>query len=117
MSTNQSAGNRYEQHAVEFLQQQGLALLCKNHHCRFGEIDLIMKDGKTIVFVEVRYRKNPGFGGAAVSVTTQKQRKIALTALHYLQKVKKPDAICRFDVLAFNETDREWIQDAFQSPL
>lgn len=113
-------GDLHERSAAEFLQQQGLTLLESNHHSRHGEIDLIMQDQDTIVFVEVRYRRNKNFGGAAVSVTPAKQRKIALTALAYLQRSRKTDFTCRFDVIAVTGqkvVESQWIKSAFDSPL
>jgi len=110
-------GDRYEEEAIAFLSQKGLTLVARNYQCKLGEIDLITMDGDTIIFVEVRFRKSSSFGGAAVSVTRAKQRKISLAALHYLQSKKSDNAPCRFDVLAFGETDIQWIQDAFHSPL
>lgn len=111
------AGDQYEEAAINYLQHKGLTLLTRNYSCKAGEIDLVMNDGDTIVFVEVRYRKSRQFGGAAVSVTPQKQRKIALAALHYLQKNKRDNAFCRFDVLAYGAEQQEWLKDAFYSPL
>lgn len=113
-------GDLHERSAADFLQQQGLTLLESNHHSRHGEIDLIMQDQETLVFVEVRYRRNKNFGGAAISVTPAKQRKIALTALAYLQRSRKTDAICRFDIIAINGQEileSQWIKSAFDSPL
>ena len=111
------AGDKYEEEAISFLISQGLTLLTRNYQCKAGEIDLVMDDSGTIVFVEVRYRKSQQFGGAAMSVTAAKQRKISLAALHYLQSKKRNNAPCRFDVLAFSESEQQWLQDAFYSPL
>jgi len=111
------AGDKYEEQAIQFLTAQGLQLLSRNYQCKAGEIDLIMKHDDAIVFVEVRFRKSQQFGGAAMSVTSTKQRKIALAALHYLQRNKCDNTPCRFDVLAFSERDQQWLQDAFHSPL
>ena len=103
-----------EQFACDYLQAKGLQLVHRNFFCRLGEIDLIMRDGDTLIFVEVRYRKNNLFGGAAASVTPAKQRKIIKTALKYQQQYAPHDGM-RFDVVAV-EGDRskvEWIQNAF----
>ena len=62
--------------AAEFLAGRGLRLLERNYRCRFGEIDLIMSDGRTLVFVEVRYRRNKSFGGALESITVAKREKL-----------------------------------------
>ena len=87
----------------------------KNYRCRRGEIDLIMQDNDSLVFVEVRYRKNNDFGGALESITRKKQQKIQTTALHYMQNHQ--DMSARFDVIAITGTGRkqdvEWIKNAF----
>ena len=108
-------GVQAEQQALVFLQKQGLLLICQNFYCRFGEIDLIMSDQGTLVFIEVRYRKNQDFGGATASITAQKQRKLIKTAKHYLSQLDD-EPYCRFDVIAISESaiEPQWIQDAFQ---
>ncbi len=106
--------------AREFLMARGLEPLCENYRFRGGEIDLIMRDGETIVFVEVRYRRSRDFGGGAESVTAGKQKRVVATALHYLQH-RQPHASppCRFDVIAVSDDKRghdvEWIPDAFDA--
>ena len=111
-----SKGSEAENQACVFLQQQGLNLLTRNYHCRQGEIDLVMNDNGTTVFVEVRYRKNAHFGDAKESITTQKQNRIRTTALHYMQKHDQNNN-ARFDVIAITgegpQQQFEWIQDAF----
>lgn len=113
------AGAQAEERAKGFLEAQGLRLTERNYRCRQGELDLIMQDGETLVFVEVRYRKNGGFGGPAASITQAKQRRIIITANHYLQsRNSKRTPACRFDVLAITGKDPQninWIKDAFQS--
>ncbi|WP_417697890.1 YraN family protein [Psychromonas sp.] len=108
-------GVQAEQQALAFLQKQGLLLICQNFYCRFGEIDLIMSDQGTLVFIEVRYRKNQDFGGATASITPQKQRKLIKTAKQYLSQLDD-EPYCRFDVIAISESaiQPQWIQDAFQ---
>ena len=115
LQASNSTGVKYEQHALAFLKQQGLLLICQNFYCRFGEIDLIMSDQETLVFIEVRYRKNQDYGGAEASITRQKQRKIIKTAKHYLSQLES-EPYCRFDVVAISENKEQpqWIQDAFQ---
>ncbi|WP_160061046.1 YraN family protein [Psychromonas sp. L1A2] len=110
-----SIGVQYEQQALAFLKAQGLLLVCQNFYCRYGEIDLIMSDNDTLVFIEVRYRKNQNYGGATASVTLQKQKKLIKTAKHYLSQLDN-EPYCRFDVVAISEktTQPQWIQDAFQ---
>jgi putative endonuclease len=111
---NKTKGDDTEQLACNYLQSNGLHLLQRNFFSRYGEIDLIMRDGNTIVFIEVRYRKNRHYGGAAASVTPAKQQRIIKTALHYHQKNALQDAM-RFDVVAVegNASKIEWIQNAF----
>ncbi|MEM7257364.1 MAG: YraN family protein [Pseudomonadota bacterium] len=110
-------GEQHEAQAAQYLQSQGLTLLQSNYHSRFGEIDLIMRDAGALVFVEVRYRKSDRFGGPRSSITEPKQRKIALTALHYLQTKKLTDTNCRFDAVSVTPHGLDWIKDAFYSPL
>lgn len=112
-TSRQLKGESQEQRACEYLQAQGLTLITQNFSCRMGEIDLIMQQGNSLVFIEVRYRRNKDFGGAAASVTRGKQRKIIKTALFYQQKFA-PKSCMRFDVIAI-EGDNEinWIPSAF----
>ncbi len=100
--------------AAKYLQQQGLTLVTRNYHCKAGEIDLIMRDGHTLVFVEVRLRSNSRFGDAASSITLDKQRKLTKAAQHYLQQ--HGDTACRFDAILMDsaqESHIEWIRNAF----
>lgn len=115
MSSTENKGGDAEQQAAIFLQQQQLTLLEKNYRCRFGEIDLIMQDGDTVVFVEVRMRINQHFGGAAASITPAKQLKLTRAARHYLA-THDDDFPCRFDAILISgerENEIEWIQNAF----
>ena len=105
-------GQEAERHAADFLQKQGLRLVERNYRCRLGEIDLIMEQGGTLVFVEVRLRRNPNFGGAAASITQRKQSKLIHAAQHYLQQQPKHPP-CRFDALLLDGHEIEWIKDAF----
>jgi putative endonuclease len=110
-----NAGLDAEKLAATFLANHGLKLVAQNYHCRFGEIDLIMKDGQSLVFIEVRLRSNSQFGSAAASITPQKQQKLSLTAQHYLQQSNDKSA-CRFDVILMQKLDIsaiEWIKNAF----
>jgi putative endonuclease len=106
-------GQSAEARAESFLRKQGLKLVARNWRCRFGEIDLVMRDGATLVFVEVRLRSRGDFGGAAASVTPSKQKKLLAAARQYLaaQKTLPP---CRFDVVALSgNAAPEWIENAF----
>jgi putative endonuclease len=112
-------GKQQEDKALLYLQQQGLTLLAQNEAFAGGEIDLIMLDKNQLVFIEVRYRKNSAFGGAAASVSYQKQQKMRNTAGLYLARhyPKQPPA-CRFDVIAMSgdtaKPDINWIRNAFE---
>ncbi|MFV1922635.1 MAG: YraN family protein [Methylotenera sp.] len=111
-----NAGLTAETIAATFLQNKGLKLVAQNYHCRFGEIDLIMKDASTLVFVEVRLRTNLQFGGAGASITLQKQKRLIATAQHYLQPNNNID--CRFDAVLMNKADLnhvEWVRNAFDA--
>lgn len=110
-----NSGAQAEQLAAAYLKLHGLQLVETNYRCRFGEIDLICRDGKALVFVEVRLRGSEAFGGAAASITARKQEKILLAARHYLQRLRDIPA-CRFDVVllrGLRDNDIEWIRDAF----
>lgn len=107
-------GRSAEAHAERFLESQGLKRVTRNWRCRFGEIDLIMRDQTTLVFVEVRMRSSAAFGGAAASVTASKQRKLLAAAKLYLSNLPEMPP-CRFDVVALTDSGAapEWIQSAF----
>jgi putative endonuclease len=107
-------GTLAEEAAANFLAGRGLRLLERNYRCRFGEIDLIMADGRTLVFVEVRYRRNKSFGGALESITHAKREKLLRAARHYMGTRKEFPA-CRFDAVLLNgDTEElEWIENAF----
>lgn len=105
-------GQQAESRAEAFLVAQGLVPVARNWRCRFGEIDLVMRDGATLVFVEVRSRRRSDFGGAAASVTAAKQHKLVAAARQYLAGLKSVPP-CRFDVVALNgDAAPEWLQNA-----
>ena len=108
-------GRDGEQYAETYLQGQGLVLVERNYRCRFGEIDLIMREGKVVVFIEVRMRTSQTFGGAASSITLSKQGKLTRTARYYLASQKSVPE-CRFDVVLLSGPrgeGMEWIRNAF----
>ena len=109
----QQTGTKAENDALIFLQGQGLIPVTRNFRCRLGEIDLIMQDGNTLVFIEVRKRKNRLYGGAAASITPAKQQKIIKTAYFYLQRYKTLPA-CRFDVVAWDGNICQWLKNTIQ---
>ncbi|HTH93802.1 MAG TPA: YraN family protein [Rhodocyclaceae bacterium] len=111
-----NTGAAAEDIAAKHLQAHGLKIVARNFRVRGGEIDLIAQDGKTVVFVEVRLRRNADFGGAAASITYHKQQRLILAAQHWLQTHGECD--CRFDCVLLNtldETKLEWIQGAFSA--
>ena len=108
-----SAGIDAETLAARWLEARGLRLVGRNHHSRFGEIDLIMNDGATLVFVEVRLRRSRAFGGAAASINYRKQQKLILAARHYLGRLRH-EPRCRFDAILLDAMDAdrgEWLRD------
>lgn len=113
--SRQQAGAHYELEARRFLERKGLRFIAANVHSRGGEIDLIMRHGTVIVFVEVRYRRTNRFGDAAASVTYRKQQKLLHAARHWLTHMSGSfDTVdCRFDVLAFTGNEIEWLTNAF----
>lgn len=110
----QIAGQAGEDAALEHLQKNGLRLVERNFRCKGGEIDLIMQDHGTLVFVEVRKRSDPRFGGAAASVTYHKQRRLIRAAQFYLLRFRNPPP-CRFDVLALEGGNINWIRNAIEA--
>lgn len=109
------SGDWAEAVALGHLQAAGLRLVERNYRCRFGEIDLIMRDGDCLVFVEVRQRRNRRFGSGADSIDGRKRRKLALTAEHFLQ-ARGGDGGCRFDVVSLDADNRiDWIPGAFDA--
>jgi putative endonuclease len=111
-------GRAGEEAAVRYLNQQGYRILERNYRCRFGEIDLIARDGKTLAFIEVKTRRSQKFGPAAAAVTLEKQRHLIRTAQIYLSQTGQAHALCRFDVVTVDIAEQrpriELIRDAFQ---
>lgn len=125
-------GAQAELAAANYLLRRGLKVVTQNYHCRFGEIDLILQDGPTLVFTEVRMRNSKAFGGAAASIDSKKQGKLIATAQHYLSGLPHIPP-CRFDavllqssgqtkksadnnvLIKFDDADIEWIKNAFDA--
>lgn len=114
-------GELAETHALHYLQARGLRLVERNYrvaagpHARAGEIDLVMRDRDgSLVFVEVRARRSTGHGGAAASVTSAKRQRLIYAAQHYLLRYASPPP-CRFDVLALDGEQVQWLQAAFDA--
>ena len=98
----QALGVSGEDLACAELQRRGYAIVERRYRTRFGEIDIIAKDGLTIVFIEVKARMTQEFGGAAAAMTGWKQRRIARMAVDYLARQNLHDCPCRFDVVAID---------------
>lgn len=111
--TTTAAGAAAETRAAAWLDARGLRILERNFRVRGGEIDLIARQGETVVFVEVRSRQRSDFGGAAASITPAKQRRIVLAAHHWL--ARHGEQPCRFDCVLFDGEQIEWLQDAFSA--
>ena len=117
--TSTDKGNLTEQLAQDYLVTQGLTPVDKNYHCRNGEIDLIMLDGDTYVFIEVKYRKNNKFGGALAAISPSKQKKVKHCVTYYLQHVglNEYSTCCRVDVITLDgqisQPKLAWLKNAF----
>ena len=107
------AGADAEEIAAELLEAQGMRILARNFRTRFGEIDLVARDGESLVFVEVRLRLNEYFGGAADSVDVPKRARVIAAARAYLANVD-PEPSCRFDVVTLDGDKPRWIRAAFE---
>lgn len=113
-------GATCESLALAYLEQRGLTLLARNYRCKIGEIDLIMRDGSSIVFVEVRHRRSRHFGGARASISHGKMRRVARTAQVFMkhQRISFETPI-RFDVVTIDgaldhQPKTSWLQAAFE---
>ena len=106
-------GATAEELAVRFLQGRGIRIVERNYRCRGGEIDIIAREGPTLLFVEVRLRRSGAFGGAAASITPAKRKRLAFAARHYLARLGR-EPPCRFDAILLDSlaADRiEWLRD------
>lgn len=110
----QVSGGEAEHGAARFLEHQGLKIVARNYHTRFGEIDLVAMEGEVLVFVEVRMRSSARFGGAAASITRAKQARIASAAARFLQRFPRAPR-CRFDVVVVQDGPPQWIKAAFEA--
>ena len=113
-------GTYFEQQAESYLHNEGLKTVTCNYRWRGGEIDLIMLDGETVVFVEVRYRATKSFVDPVATVTSAKQRRIIRSAERFLAaNVRYAQQPCRFDVVGIseesNQTKINWIANAFST--
>lgn len=113
LSDKQRLGRRGEDEALAHLVLHGLILVERNYRCKGGEIDLIMRERDTLVFVEVRQRADARHGGAAASITPAKQRRMVLAAQLYLLRLKALPP-CRFDVVAIDGGALCWLRNAIE---
>ena len=115
-----ATGDAFEQRACAELERAGLKLLARSYSTRHGELDLVMREGDTVVFVEVRYRKSASHGDAAASVTASKQARLILAAQHWLAAhPQHARRACRFDVVSYDgpadAIHRGWLRGAFEA--
>jgi putative endonuclease len=110
----QAQGERGEEAAARYLEEHGLRIVARNFRTRMGEIDLVAQDGDVLVFVEVRLREDARFGGAAASVGPAKQRRLAAAARLYLARLGR-EPRCRFDVVAVERGEPQWLRGAFDA--
>ncbi|HTJ98490.1 MAG TPA: YraN family protein [Bordetella sp.] len=122
LSPKQKVGNDYEDRALALLVRAGLRPLARNLRCRRGEIDLALRDGDTLVLVEVRARRDGSFGGAAASVDRAKQARLVHAAGRLLPRLAaqhwggRPPRV-RFDVVAYEGDEPLWMRHAFDVPM
>lgn len=113
-SNKRGIGRRYEEQAASYLRRQGLNILVQNYRDRYGEIDLIGKDGTCLVFIEVKYRRNEDKGNPLEAISVFKQQRIRNTARYYLYTHQYgDDTPCRFDVIGILDQKIQWIKNAF----
>jgi putative endonuclease len=114
-------GKLGEDLAVAYLQKAGYRILAQNYRCLYGEVDIIALDGDFIVFIEVKSRKSEGFGQPQEAVGLEKQKKLSMISLHYLQQKRLENRNARFDVMAVkllpDGTRIELIRNAFNLVL
>ena len=104
-------GRFTEELAATFLTQRGLVVLLRNYRCQYGEIDLIVRDGPILCFVEVRARRGTAFGAAIATIGALKRRRILASAAHYLaNEYSGPRCACRFDVVTVQGNDSPLIE-------
>lgn len=120
MPSRHLAKGRYaEQLACDHLENRGLRPIARNYRCKVGELDLIMEEANTLVFVEVRFRRNTRYGSGAETVDRRKQAKLVAAASHYLQRNGSRGRACRFDVVSITVGHGglaiQWIRDAFSA--
>ena len=110
-------GTLAEKLAAKYLKRKGLILKDRNYRCRRGELDIVMLDNHTVVFIEVRHRSSAAFGGALESITKQKQSRLRYAAEHFMLEHKLTDVSARFDIICvqgrLSNPEISWIKNAF----
>ncbi|WP_404342491.1 YraN family protein [Pseudoalteromonas mariniglutinosa] len=109
-------GFYYEQQAEKYLIEQGLVAIERNYHCPYGELDVIMRDGDILVFVEVKFRKNKVRGGANYALSKQKQQRLKRAIYHYLDAKQLSNQAVRIDYVAItggSQNELNWFKNAF----
>jgi len=101
----QKRGLQGEEEAARHLKKSGLKILVRRYRCRFGEIDLVAREGETLVFVEVKTRRSADFGDPSLAVTPEKQKHISRVALDYLRRLNHPEIPVRFDIVEVIPSD------------
>src|SRR5215204_5988337 len=109
----QALGILGEDLACTELQRRGYAIIERRYRTRYGEIDIVARDGDVTVFVEVKTRTGAGYGGGAEAVTLWKQRRIAKMAVDFLVRHRLHDRPCRFDVVAIDVSGRAPVVDVY----
>ena len=117
MNIHNNTGQAAETRALHYLKKRGLIFVQRNFQCRFGEIDLIMQDTHSLIFIEVKFRTNINFGHGSDFIHSKKQNKIIKTASLFLQNTPPlQKKSCRFDVVSIRPSKVEWIKNAFILP-
>ena len=118
LNLSQRFGQKAEDLAARHLKRRGYKILTRNYRTRAGEIDIIAREGKSLVFIEVKGRQSTRYGSAKAAVTPRKQRQVTKVALWYLKETDQMDAKARFDVVAVTQTGAdariEIVRNAFQ---
>ena len=111
----QTLGKIGEDLACRELERRGYAIIARRHRCRSGELDIVARDGPTLVFVEVKARDSHAFGDAAEGVTWQKQQRIVRLASENVMRHHLNDSPCRFDVVSIQFDDGRLVIEVYQN--
>lgn len=117
-NTRIDIGKRGETLAISFLKKNGYRVIESNFRCRYGEIDIIAQDGKTVAFIEVKTKTSNRFGSPTQAIDSRKQRQVSKTALAYISQKRLTNYSARFDVVGINikgsNSEIELIKNAFE---